>query len=160
METKCYFHKPQRSFLPLRRKLSELNLKLHCTQVLWALPVGPALYLTLPLFSSPQDGSGLCYPSRTAHAQTFSYLLLDPARRHVHALYHRFGGGAPWARRGGRGLRGASRPCGGTVGDGTLRATRVRRGPCCCFPGVWPFWFFFSPEFWSSWCCFPEFWPI
>uniref|UniRef100_A0A8C9FD52 Cilia- and flagella-associated protein 300 n=1 Tax=Pavo cristatus TaxID=9049 RepID=A0A8C9FD52_PAVCR len=44
---------------------------------------------------SAYDGSGLCYPSRTAHAQTFSYLLLDPARRHVHALYHRFGGGAP-----------------------------------------------------------------
>ncbi|XP_048809333.1 transcriptional coactivator YAP1 isoform X12 [Lagopus muta] len=44
---------------------------------------------------SAYDGSGLCYPSRTAHAQTFCYLLLDPARRHVHALYHRFGGGAP-----------------------------------------------------------------
>ncbi|XP_021236763.1 uncharacterized protein C11orf70 homolog isoform X4 [Numida meleagris] len=44
---------------------------------------------------SAYDDSGLCYPSRTAHAQTFCYLLLDPARRHVHALYHRFGAGAP-----------------------------------------------------------------
>ncbi|XP_075706087.1 cilia- and flagella-associated protein 300 [Rhinoderma darwinii] len=39
------------------------------------------------------DENGLCYPSTTTHEQTFAYLIVDPLKRHVTALYHCFGGG-------------------------------------------------------------------
>ncbi|NXY82599.1 CF300 protein, partial [Alcedo cyanopectus] len=35
--------------------------------------------------------NGLCYPSSKSHEQTFAYLIVDPCKRHVHALYHCFG---------------------------------------------------------------------
>ncbi|XP_064297382.1 cilia- and flagella-associated protein 300 [Phalacrocorax carbo] len=38
------------------------------------------------------DDNGLCYPSSKSHEQTFAYLIVDPCKRHVHALYHCFGG--------------------------------------------------------------------
>ncbi|XP_025965241.1 cilia- and flagella-associated protein 300 isoform X1 [Dromaius novaehollandiae] len=41
---------------------------------------------------SAYDENGLCYPSNKSHEQTFAYLIVDPFRRHVHTLYHRFGG--------------------------------------------------------------------
>ncbi|NXP07240.1 CF300 protein, partial [Thinocorus orbignyianus] len=43
---------------------------------------------------SAYDAQGLCYPSSQGHQQTFSYLVVDPCRRHVHVLYHRFGAGS------------------------------------------------------------------
>ncbi|KAM4047458.1 cilia- and flagella-associated protein 300 [Anomaloglossus baeobatrachus] len=39
------------------------------------------------------DENGLCYPSTRPHEQTFAYLIVDPLKRHVTALYHCFGGG-------------------------------------------------------------------
>ncbi|KAL4220127.1 hypothetical protein ACF0H5_020538 [Mactra antiquata] len=33
------------------------------------------------------------YPASTSHEQTFSYLIVDPIKRHVIVLYHKFGGG-------------------------------------------------------------------
>uniref|UniRef100_A0A8C8AN41 Cilia- and flagella-associated protein 300 n=1 Tax=Otus sunia TaxID=257818 RepID=A0A8C8AN41_9STRI len=41
---------------------------------------------------SAYDENGLCYPSSKSHQQTFAYLIVDPCKRHVHALYHCFGG--------------------------------------------------------------------
>ncbi|KAM6317084.1 cilia- and flagella-associated protein 300 [Aegotheles albertisi] len=41
---------------------------------------------------SAYDDNGLCYPSSKAHEQTFAYLIVDPCKRHVHTLYHCFGG--------------------------------------------------------------------
>ncbi|NWH47316.1 CF300 protein, partial [Fregata magnificens] len=41
---------------------------------------------------SAYDNNGLCYPSSKSHEQTFAYLIVDPCKRHVHALYHCFGG--------------------------------------------------------------------
>ncbi|XP_074673102.1 cilia- and flagella-associated protein 300 isoform X1 [Strix aluco] len=41
---------------------------------------------------SAYDDNGLCYPSSKSHQQTFAYLVVDPCKRHVHALYHCFGG--------------------------------------------------------------------
>ncbi|NXI59605.1 CF300 protein, partial [Chloroceryle aenea] len=38
------------------------------------------------------DDNGLCYPSSKSHEQTFAYLIVDPCKRHVHTLYHCFGG--------------------------------------------------------------------
>ncbi|KAJ8309761.1 hypothetical protein KUTeg_011626 [Tegillarca granosa] len=32
------------------------------------------------------------YPSDSEHEQTFAYLVVDPLKRHVHILYHKFGG--------------------------------------------------------------------
>ncbi|XP_040400108.1 cilia- and flagella-associated protein 300 isoform X2 [Cygnus olor] len=43
---------------------------------------------------SAYDEDGLRYPSGRSHEQTFSYLAVDPCRRHVHALYHCYGGSA------------------------------------------------------------------
>ncbi|XP_047934190.2 cilia- and flagella-associated protein 300 isoform X3 [Anser cygnoides] len=43
---------------------------------------------------SAYDEAGLRYPSGRRHEQTFSYLAVDPCRRHVHALYHCYGGSA------------------------------------------------------------------
>ncbi|KAK2517355.1 hypothetical protein Q9233_013211 [Columba guinea] len=42
---------------------------------------------------SAYDDHGLCYPSSKSHQQTFAYLIVDPCKRHVHTLYHCFGGG-------------------------------------------------------------------
>ncbi|KFQ42067.1 Uncharacterized protein C11orf70, partial [Nestor notabilis] len=42
---------------------------------------------------SAYDINGLCYPSSKSHHQTFAYLVVDPCKRHVHTLYHCFGGG-------------------------------------------------------------------
>ncbi|XP_063813083.1 cilia- and flagella-associated protein 300 [Pseudophryne corroboree] len=42
---------------------------------------------------SAYDETGLCYPSVTPHGQTFSYLIVDPLKRHATVLYHCFGGG-------------------------------------------------------------------
>ncbi|XP_038674504.1 cilia- and flagella-associated protein 300 isoform X1 [Scyliorhinus canicula] len=39
------------------------------------------------------DDYGPCYPSTKKHEQTFAYLIVDPLKRHVHVLYHCFGGG-------------------------------------------------------------------
>ncbi|XP_078401010.1 cilia- and flagella-associated protein 300 isoform X1 [Cetorhinus maximus] len=39
------------------------------------------------------DNCGTCYPSTKKHEQTFAYLIVDPLKRHVHVLYHCFGGG-------------------------------------------------------------------
>ncbi|XP_067841565.1 cilia- and flagella-associated protein 300 isoform X2 [Heptranchias perlo] len=39
------------------------------------------------------DDYGTCYPSTKKHEQTFAYLIVDPLKRHVHVLYHCFGGG-------------------------------------------------------------------
>ncbi|XP_078259277.1 cilia- and flagella-associated protein 300 isoform X1 [Rhinoraja longicauda] len=39
------------------------------------------------------DDYGTCYPSTKKHEQTFAYLIVDPIKRHVHVLYHCFGGG-------------------------------------------------------------------
>ncbi|XP_078529147.1 cilia- and flagella-associated protein 300 [Lissotriton helveticus] len=36
---------------------------------------------------------GMCYPAAKKHEQTFAYLIVDPLKRHVHILYHCFGGG-------------------------------------------------------------------
>ncbi|XP_013811431.1 cilia- and flagella-associated protein 300 isoform X2 [Apteryx mantelli] len=41
---------------------------------------------------SAYDENGLCYPSNKSHEQTFAYLIVDPFKRHVHTLYHCFGG--------------------------------------------------------------------
>ncbi|NXX91422.1 CF300 protein, partial [Centropus bengalensis] len=41
---------------------------------------------------SAYDDDGLCYPSSKSHDQTFAYLVVDPCKRHVHVLYHCFGG--------------------------------------------------------------------
>ncbi|XP_051500136.1 cilia- and flagella-associated protein 300 [Apus apus] len=41
---------------------------------------------------SAYDDNGLCYPSSKSHPQTFAYLIVDPCKRHVHTLYHSFGG--------------------------------------------------------------------
>lgn len=46
----------------------------------------------LVLFSDLfQDASGTYYPSEKPHPQTFSYLIVDPLKRQVSVLYHRFG---------------------------------------------------------------------
>ncbi|XP_075054884.1 cilia- and flagella-associated protein 300 isoform X2 [Mixophyes fleayi] len=42
---------------------------------------------------SAYDENGLCYPSTRTHEQTFSYLIVDPLKRHVTVLFHSFGGG-------------------------------------------------------------------
>uniref|UniRef100_A0A8D0LAU0 Cilia- and flagella-associated protein 300 n=1 Tax=Sphenodon punctatus TaxID=8508 RepID=A0A8D0LAU0_SPHPU len=42
---------------------------------------------------SAHDDNGMCYPSSKSHEQTFAYLIVDPLKRHVHVLYHCFGGG-------------------------------------------------------------------
>ncbi|XP_067890177.1 cilia- and flagella-associated protein 300 isoform X2 [Heterodontus francisci] len=42
---------------------------------------------------SAYDDYGTCYPSIKKHEQTFAYLIVDPLKRHVHVLYHCFGGG-------------------------------------------------------------------
>lgn len=47
---------------------------------------------TFFFFTSSQDDNGLCYPSSKSHEQTFAYLIVDPCKRHVHVLYHCFGG--------------------------------------------------------------------
>ncbi|XP_008056536.1 uncharacterized protein C11orf70 homolog [Carlito syrichta] len=39
------------------------------------------------------DSAGMCYPSTKSHEQTFSYLIVDPIKRHVHVLYHSYGVG-------------------------------------------------------------------
>ncbi|KAH3808151.1 cilia- and flagella-associated protein 300-like isoform X2 [Dreissena polymorpha] len=39
-----------------------------------------------------KDGE-VFYPSSKRHEQTFSYLIVDPLKRHVIVLYHQFGGG-------------------------------------------------------------------
>ncbi|XP_036885643.1 cilia- and flagella-associated protein 300 isoform X1 [Sturnira hondurensis] len=39
------------------------------------------------------DSVGLCYPSTKSHEQTFSYFIVDPIKRHLHVLYHRYGVG-------------------------------------------------------------------
>ncbi|XP_037231615.1 cilia- and flagella-associated protein 300 [Falco biarmicus] len=41
---------------------------------------------------SAYGNNGLCYPSSHSHPQTFAYLIVDPCKRHVHTLYHCFGG--------------------------------------------------------------------
>ncbi|NXY49914.1 CF300 protein, partial [Ceuthmochares aereus] len=41
---------------------------------------------------SAYDNNGLCYPSSKSHDQTFAYMVVDPCKRHVHILYHCFGG--------------------------------------------------------------------
>ncbi|XP_076435645.1 cilia- and flagella-associated protein 300-like [Babylonia areolata] len=37
------------------------------------------------------DKTGVYYPSDQEHRQTFSYLVVDPLKRHLTVLYHRFG---------------------------------------------------------------------
>uniref|UniRef100_UPI00398E5F6D cilia- and flagella-associated protein 300-like isoform X2 n=1 Tax=Pristiophorus japonicus TaxID=55135 RepID=UPI00398E5F6D len=39
------------------------------------------------------DDYGTCFPSTQKHEQNFAYLIVDPLKRHVHVLYHCFGGG-------------------------------------------------------------------
>ncbi|KAM9497891.1 cilia- and flagella-associated protein 300 [Salvelinus alpinus] len=40
------------------------------------------------------DASGVCYPAREKEEQSFSYLIVDPFRRHVYVFYHCYGVGA------------------------------------------------------------------
>ncbi|KAL0994990.1 hypothetical protein UPYG_G00130330 [Umbra pygmaea] len=42
---------------------------------------------------SALDESGVCYPSRDKEDQSFSYLIVDPFRRHVYVFYHCYGVG-------------------------------------------------------------------
>ena len=46
----------------------------------------------LILFLQDADGT-MFYPDMKRHEQTFSYLIVDPLKRHVTVFYHRFGGG-------------------------------------------------------------------
>ncbi|XP_069505776.1 cilia- and flagella-associated protein 300 [Ambystoma mexicanum] len=39
------------------------------------------------------DEHGMFYPASKKHEQTFAYMIVDPLKRHVHILYHCFGGG-------------------------------------------------------------------
>ncbi|XP_064838566.1 cilia- and flagella-associated protein 300 isoform X1 [Oncorhynchus masou masou] len=43
---------------------------------------------------SALDASGVCYPAREEEDQSFSYLIVDPFRRHVYVFYHCYGVGA------------------------------------------------------------------
>ncbi|KAF7697076.1 cilia- and flagella-associated protein 300 [Silurus meridionalis] len=40
---------------------------------------------------SAYDDYGLCYPSERDSEQTFTYLCIDPFKRHVYVLYHNYG---------------------------------------------------------------------
>ncbi|XP_062867928.1 cilia- and flagella-associated protein 300 isoform X2 [Trichomycterus rosablanca] len=42
---------------------------------------------------SAYDKNGLCYPAGRDQEQNFSYLCIDPLKRHVYVLYHSFGVG-------------------------------------------------------------------
>ena len=45
-------------------------------------------------FNLLQDTDGaMFYPDTKLHEQTFSYLIVDPLKRHVTVFYHKFGGG-------------------------------------------------------------------
>ncbi|XP_045573462.1 cilia- and flagella-associated protein 300 [Salmo salar] len=43
---------------------------------------------------SALDASGVIYPAREKEDQSFSYLIVDPFRRHVYVFYHCYGVGA------------------------------------------------------------------
>uniref|UniRef100_A0A8C4W718 Cilia- and flagella-associated protein 300 n=1 Tax=Gopherus evgoodei TaxID=1825980 RepID=A0A8C4W718_9SAUR len=56
-------------------------------------PVTKEIIVTSTVFKvSAYDENGMCYPSTKSHEQTFAYLIVDPLKRHVHVLYHSFGG--------------------------------------------------------------------
>ncbi|NXI67429.1 CF300 protein, partial [Anseranas semipalmata] len=62
-------------------------------QVVQKNPDTKEISITSTVFRvSAYDDAGLCYPSSRSHEQTFAYLIVDPCKRHVHALYHCFGG--------------------------------------------------------------------
>lgn len=44
------------------------------------------------IVAKDKDGN-MYYPDRRTHEQSFSYLIVDPLKRHVTVLYHVFGGG-------------------------------------------------------------------
>ncbi|KAH1186931.1 hypothetical protein KIL84_019680 [Mauremys mutica] len=56
-------------------------------------PETKEIIITSTIFKvSAYDDNGMCYPSTKSHEQTFAYLIVDPLKRHVHVLYHSFGG--------------------------------------------------------------------
>ena len=46
------------------------------------------IYLIIYLL---QDENGAYYPATESHEQNFAYLIIDPLKRHINVLYHKFG---------------------------------------------------------------------
>ena len=50
------------------------------------------LHVTSAVFKvSASDDNGVVYPADKDHEQNFAYLIIDPLKRHVNVLYHKFG---------------------------------------------------------------------
>ncbi|XP_053404284.1 cilia- and flagella-associated protein 300-like [Mercenaria mercenaria] len=75
-----------------------LNITKHLYKDLISVQKNPEtkeLNITSSVFkiSAMEKDEERYYPDRRSHDQTFSYLIVDPLKRHVTVLYHVFGGG-------------------------------------------------------------------